>query len=396
MKIYDYFFLVLRQFSARKLRTILTMLAIGIGVSAMFLLLSFVYGLQDLVTHRIAPIDSLATADVLPGKLSYLDNNTIKRISDIPEVEETIPIDNLTAQSTLNGSQLFADLNLNATKPNFIKYDALTIAQGRNFVEGQAEIVITTAVNKLFFGTNIDLGQKMTFRRIAMANSEIQNQTIGDIPDEFTIVGIIADDETPTIYMNIDYIKNRMTTEYYSGIKIRVDDVENMQGVKEKISDMGYESSAVYDMIEETSKLFNYLRAIFALFGVIGLVVATIGMFNTMTISLLERTKDIGFMKAFGTTKKMVQKLFLTEAALIGFGGGISGVLIGLILAHGINLLINYIAIKYGGQGFDIFLILPWMIISSVVFSTFLGTFTGIYPSKRAANIPALEAIRYE
>lgn len=396
MRFIDYFFLVLKQFSARKLRTLLTMLAIGIGVGAMFLLISFAFGLQDLVLNRIAPVETLSTADVTPGKLAYINDSSLNEVKSISNVADVVPIINLNAQGSTDGKRTFADITVNATLPRFITYDGIKVKEGKNFSEDSSEAIVTIAGSRLLSPDESMIGKEIYLRKLVLTNSSLGESEVSEIPENVRVVGIVDDDETPAIYMNINRVKAVSPDLSNSGIKISLNDVTKMAEVKEKIAAMGFEASAVYDMVEETSRLFAYLQVIFSLFGVIGLFVATIGMFNTMTISLLERTRDIGFMRAFGATKKSIRNIFLAESAMIGFGGGFFGTAIGIIVATIVNNLLQFLARKVESEGFSLFIFNWWMVALIVGFSVILGMITGVYPARRAANISALEAIRYE
>jgi putative ABC transport system permease protein len=395
-KYIDYIFLVLMQLNARKNRTFLTMLAIGIGIGAMFLLISFVFGLQDLVLNRIAPVETLSTADISPGKLSYINDTALAEIKKIDGMAEVIPIINLNAQGSIDNRKTFADIAVNATKPDFITYDGLAIKEGGNFSADKSEALVTTAAKQLFSTPDNIIGKEIYLRKLTILNSGLSEQGISELPENVKIVGVVDDTETPAIYLSIDKVKALAPSMTNSGVKISMSDTSKMAQLEEKVNAMGFEVDAVYDMVEETSQLFNYLQAIFSLFGVIGLFVASIGMFNTMTISLLERTRDIGFMRAFGVTKSSVKSLFLVESGVIGLGGGIVGTSIGIVLAEVINSLLQLLAKKVASEGFSIFIFDWWMILLTIAFSVVLGVITGIYPARRAAKISALEAIRYE
>jgi putative ABC transport system permease protein len=372
------------------------MLAIGIGVAAMFLLVSFAFGLQDLVMNRIAPVETLSTADITPGNLSYINDTSFENVKKIENISDAVPIINLNAQGSIDGNKTFADITVNATLPRFITYDGIQIEKGKNFSENTYEAIITTAGSKLFSKSEDIIGTDVYLRKLVVTNSNLGDSEVSEITEKVKVVGIIDDDETPVLYINLSNVKDLAPQLSYSGIKISIDNVDNMETVKEKVSQLGFEADAVYDMVEETSKLFAYLEVVFSLFGVIGLLVATIGMFNTMTISLLERTRDIGFMRAFGATKKSIKNIFLTESAMIGFGGGFFGTLIGIIVASMINGLLQFLAQKVDSEGFSLFIFDWWMILIIIIFSIILGMITGLYPARRAAGISALEAIRYE
>jgi putative ABC transport system permease protein len=130
--------------------------------------------------------------------------------------------------------------------------------------------------------------------------------------------------------------------------------------------------------------------------GGIALLVAAIGMFNTMTIALLERTRDIGIMKAVGVDNRDIYWMFLTEAIIIsGLGGALGGAL-GLLLSIGINAIVNGLATLVGADSVILFRTPLSFVAIVIVFAVVVGISTGIYPSKRAAKINPLDALRYE
>jgi putative ABC transport system permease protein len=133
-----------------------------------------------------------------------------------------------------------------------------------------------------------------------------------------------------------------------------------------------------------------------ASFGIVALIVSAIGMFNTMTIALLERTQEIGIMKALGATSADIWSMFLSESVIIGFLGGAGGIGIGMAGGEVFNYGINFLAGAMGGKGIDLFFTPLWFILLIITFSTFVGLITGFYPAKRAANINCLAALRYK
>lgn len=396
MNLKDYIFLVYKQFITRKFRTFLTMLAIGIGVGTMFVLLSFVYGLQDLVTKRIAPMDTLLTMDVAPGRLTKLDEKTLANLKNIQGVEDVAPNWTLTGQANSKEGNPFADITVAASNSQNLVYDGQKILKGRFFQDGQAECMVSKGSLKLFLDDENIVGKDLNLRKLSLATGEKTETQIAELAQKVTVVGIIDDEEVTTIYLEASQVKNIAPTLGYSGIKIKFDDAKNMTTIKEAVQDAGYEATAVYDMVEETARLFSYIRGAFALLGMVGLLVATLGMFNTLTISLLERTRDIGFMKAFGTTDRNVRSLFLTEATMIGLGGGFAGILMGFLNVKIVSMIIDYITNNADAQKLVIFVTPAWVIFLTIIFSALLGFITGLYPARRASKISALEAIRYE
>jgi len=119
-------------------------------------------------------------------------------------------------------------------------------------------------------------------------------------------------------------------------------------------------------------------------------------MFNTMTVSLLERINEIGIMRAIGITTRDIMKMFLLESVLMGFLGGLAGLAIGIAGAELANFGLNMLAKRFGGQAMDIFHQPAWFIIFIIAFSSIVGFITGIYPSVKAARINPLNALRYK
>jgi putative ABC transport system permease protein len=129
-------------------------------------------------------------------------------------------------------------------------------------------------------------------------------------------------------------------------------------------------------------------------FGVIALIVSAIGMFNTMTIALLERTTEIGVMKSIGASDLNISMIFATEATIMGFLGGLGGVVMGLATGNFFNILINTVAVRFGGEKLDLFYTPLWFIIIIISFGTIVGLMTGIIPARRASKIDPLDALK--
>jgi putative ABC transport system permease protein len=169
-----------------------------------------------------------------------------------------------------------------------------------------------------------------------------------------------------------------------------------MEKVREELIGMGFMVSAISDVIEQANKIFRVIQIVLGIFGIIALIVAAIGLANTMTISLLERTQDIGIMRAVGASPKDVRNLFLTESTLIGFAGGVVGIFIGKLVSLFFNLGINLLAKSLGAQPLNLFFTPSWFLIFIVIFSTLVGFSTGIFPARRASKLNPLAALKYK
>jgi putative ABC transport system permease protein len=159
---------------------------------------------------------------------------------------------------------------------------------------------------------------------------------------------------------------------------------------------MGYQVDSIADTVGQIDKIFMIFQMVVAGFGAIALFVAAMGALNTLTVSLLERTREIGLMKSLGGTSRDIYKMFLVEAVVIGMTGGIIGIGAGLGLSELVNMGLNVLAKKAGGQPVDIFFT-PLYFIGLIIGLVFIiSIITGLYPARRAAHINPLDALRYE
>ena len=210
----------------------------------------------------------------------------------------------------------------------------------------------------------------------------------------FKIVGLV-DDEKNNVYVPITYIKP-LGVKYYNRAKVKVQGRSDLGAVRGEIDALGFTTISVKDTITQIDRIFLIVKIVLGAFGMIALLVASIGIFNTMTIALLERTHEIGIMKAIGATDKDIKRTFITEVALIGLTGGVLGVITGLIGGKVINWLVNSLAQAVGGEPNTIFYTPVEFMIIAVVSSFLISTLAGLYPARRAAKLNPIEALRYE
>jgi putative ABC transport system permease protein len=227
-----------------------------------------------------------------------------------------------------------------------------------------------------------------------------QKQPTGDvvnivsIPVPFRIVGLI-DSDANTMYVPLKALSD-FPNLTYAQAKVRIDALENIEPVRSTLVEKGYTVQALTDTLQQLNKIFQVTQIVLATLGVIALFIASVGMFNTMTISLLERTREVGILKTIGASNKDVWMIFLFESILIGALGGLLGVVGGYLFSLMVNIGINILASRFGGQSVSIFLS-PWWFIATILSISFLvGALTGFYPARRAANLNPLEALRRE
>ncbi len=232
-------------------------------------------------------------------------------------------------------------------------------------------------------------------------------------------VGVLEEDynlayqTSSGIIMDLDMMKNIIresrrnaglpAMEFnYSQVVLRADSIDAVEDIEKQIEEMGFSASSMQDVLQSLQEQSRTTQLILGGLGAIALIVAAIGITNTMIMSISERTREIGIMKALGCSTKDIQMIFLSEAGLIGFLGGVVGVLFSYLISMVINW---FVWPKDGGlwgflswlwtPGNGISIITPGLVVFGLAFSILIGLFAGWFPARRTTKISALEAMRY-
>ncbi len=400
MKLGDLLYISVQNFKNRKSRSALTILGVSVGIGAILFLVSLGYGLQNMLLEKITTSDSLLALDIVSSeaKIVALNDETLKRIKELRNVDKVSPQGTLPAQMAIG--DLSSETTLNLIDSDFFTLAGASPMVGRFFTnDDYLKIVINSPTAELFSLQPQDmLGKKMKFMTFLTETTEDGFQTIEPlmIDKEFEIVGIIEETSAaPEVYLKREEVPELPLSEYQSA-KVKVTSDEFMEDVREKLINMGFLVSALSDTISQANKIFSAVQIVLSIFGIIALVVAAIGLINTMTIALLERTNEIGIMRAIGGAPKDIKRLFLGESLLIGFLGGVGGIIIGLIVAEVFNFGLNLLATSLGGQSVDLFYFPTWFLIFIMLLSTLVGLAGGYWPARRASKLHPLEALRYK
>jgi len=259
------------------------------------------------------------------------------------------------------------------------------------------QAVVNSAMLKIL---NIpeDMAVGSTFETSFVVVGELLNDSeakIESLPVEYKIVGVVPSDKAPFFYVPFVDLRS-LGVNNYSQLKVVSKNRDQLSGLRQKIEALGFSTRSVVDTVLQIEQFFATARVILAVLGVVALSIAALGMFNTLTISLLERTREVGLMKAMGMKSDEVQELFLTESMVMGFFGGVLGILLGYGAGKLLSLILSSLAWTQGLGAIDI-AYLPWGFLVFVLgLSLLVGFGTGIYPAQRATQISALDALRYE
>jgi ABC-type lipoprotein release transport system permease subunit len=185
--------------------------------------------------------------------------------------------------------------------------------------------------------------------------------------------------------------------EGYDSAIIRVTDPAKLTEVRQKLTDAGFGSFSIVDQLDQIRTVFLILDSVLGLLGGISLLVASFGIANTMIMSILERTREIGIMKAIGAEDREIKLIFFFEAAVIGITGGV----LGTLLAWGIDGIANRLAYRFvlkpqGASFIDFFSLPPYLSAGAILFALIISIVAALYPASRAARIDPVKALRHD
>jgi ABC-type antimicrobial peptide transport system permease subunit len=398
MKTNDLLKLSTRMFKARRGRTALTILGMGIGFSAILFLVSLGYGLQNALLNTITSSGALISLDVTPNEQEgkILTQDMAGEISKMEGVEKVEPSYNFGSRIKLG--DIVSDAQAVVASANFVDLEGIKAVAGKSLGKNDPKgVLVSSAFAKISGKDPKDLvGTKVSFTLlIPSASGSGSQKNAGQNSIEVQdreIVGVTESDET--IFWTAGDGISVPAEIPFAKFKVQCKSTELMGPVKDAISQKGFPVSSLSETVTEVNKLFRIINIVLGLFGIITLVVSAIGMFNTMTVALLERTREIGIMRSIGASRMDIMMMFIIESTLMGFFGGITGVILGVSSGTGVNLLVNTAAKYFGGRTISLFYYPLWFLGFILLFSIVIGFATGIGPAKRASSLDPLEALR--
>ena len=400
----DYFLLALGNLRHRGLRSWLTMLGIFIGIAAVVSLISLGSGLQEAVTGQfstlsvdILTLQNANTGFGPPGStvIKKLNEHDIKTVEEVNGVKLVVPRLIRVTSLEYNKVKTFEFL---ASIPedseqrdlvyNELKVDA---EEGRLLESGdKGKVILGNSFTEDRFGKEIRIGSILKINGeefevagiLEPAGSFTINRAILMMEDDMKNL-LNIDDEIDLIVIKVDN-KDRVV-EIAEDIKRKIRDDRNLKEGEEDFSVQTPKQS-----LEGINTILSIINYIVIGIAALSLIVGGVGIMNTMYTSVLERTKEIGVMKAIGGKNKDILMIFLIESGLLGLVGGIIGALIGMGLAIGVS--------SAAGQflgGIDLKIVLSWpLIISAILFSFLVGVCSGIFPALQASRLKPVEALR--
>jgi putative ABC transport system permease protein len=445
MKPLDIFRLIFSNLSRQKGRVALTAIGVVIGTAAVVILVSLAIGLQRNANEQLYAIGDLKQIQVMPAygegmvvqmggpggggggggvgqpdQPRLLTNSALDEMRVIPGVQSVIPRDFLMAEMLIKYQKMEAGVGIIGVETDDLTNLGLEATEGSTMLS-RGNVVIGLMVPNNFYDPHQHPGQEvppppqLLGQQIQLVVTKYDEQG-NPIRKNLSlhVSGILKEtrgESDWSMYLPLAQIKAlnewaqgrriNYNKEGYGQVVVKVQDVDQVLDISDQITEMGFQAYTLQDYVQGLNNFYMILQVSFGGVGTIALLVAAIGIANTMAMSILERTREIGLMKAVGATNRDVLAIFLGEAAGIGFIGGLGGVIIGWLAGQAINVAaLVYLASQAGQQGGlppSVAVYTPfWLPLFVLVFSTIIGMISGLYPALRAATMIPVMALKYE
>ncbi len=395
-----------RNIAINKTRSFLTIGGVSIGIGIITFLISIGFGVQAMVIREVTKNNPTEIIDVSNENLEnfvVLNKETIDKIQKFPDVR-SVEINSNIGGKFINGAAQ-TDAILYGVTPGYLKLSNISIENisFENFSTSDGIIVTPKLATLLGFEKAQDaVGKEVEYNAVVakeILDTTIDNSEDGQAGKKFKILGIVNDQsksDAVYAYTMFETLKNNYHINAGQRGKILIGNIEKIDFVRSQIEQLGFVTESVIDTVTDINSFFSIVRIVLIVFGTIIMSISAMGMMNTLSVSLLQRTKEVGILKALGAKRTDIFKMFIFEAILISFSGGAIGLLGGYGVAKGLNTLINFISKRYGIPAADFVMVPNVFIVAIVTFIVVLGISTGLFPARRASKIHALEALRYE
>lgn len=391
----------LRSLFKKKTRSLLTILSIFVGIASIFIFISFGIGLYNYV-NEFKTSTSADKLTIMPKTMGApgLDDSFALTDKDIKAIEKTSGVYEASGVYSAPISVYQGDLrkfvlvqSFDPKVPIVWEISNVDILEGRKLESGDN--------GKVVLGYNYQFSDKIFPKSYKVGDSiEIENVKV-------KVVGILESIGNPSddsqIYMTNDYFKELFPNKTGYALIVAKVDVNDIPNIIKKVEknirnsrnlDVGKEDffvASFQDLLDQYSSALDIVIGFIVAIALVSVVVSTVNTANTMITSVIERTKEIGTMKAVGATNGEILKIFLLESAILGFAGGVVGVTVGFLISYSAGAILENLGWGFLSPAFPIYLF-----IGLISFATITGALSGIWPAYRASKLKTVEALRYE
>ena len=383
---------IIKNMFRRKMRTLLTIFGIAIGILALVVMGGISEKLNLLVDGGVKYYkDKVSISGEMSGYTSTpLQMSKKAELEKIEGVQAVFGETYVSLSKDLSAVNFGPPASIVSAEPGSEKYESfkLYISKGRDLVptDDHKVVIGSDLVKKL----DAKVGKIIKLRDEDYEVVGIYEKTFST-PDTSAFIpfkngqSLMLSDQPEIIRSNVKVESLVYDFVVYPMPGVNPDELaKKIEAEVNGITAIG--PKAFQDQIASTVKIFTSI--IYGI-GAISLLVGSLSIINTMTMSISERIKEIGIKKALGAKPRSIMAEYLTEAGIIGLVGGLIGIGFGVLIANGINSILE----KTGDK---IFLMSPRLLIGSLIFSVILGIVAGLYPAYYATKINIVKALREE
>jgi putative ABC transport system permease protein len=415
----DLLALALGNVGRARIRSTLTIMGVAIGTALIVLLIALASGAEENVKRSIFSIGDLRLVTVQPfqpGSTGLtavsrtIGDDNVAKLRLIPHVQGAYRQFDAPLGTLLEGGE-DAAIRPQGIEPN-APVDRGDLLAGRHITGNERGVAVLPGNIARLIAPDVDgaVGKTVTLR-LGGAVKLGQTRIAGSgTPREYkmTVIGVFDERNTSQTSVRIaldDAIvaaaenrglppdeMRRMTG--YSGVSLETEDSKYVGEVVSSVQELGFSAFSLKQIIEQIDQGFGVFRGILAGIGGVALLVAAIGIANTMVMAVLERTREIGIMKAVGASPRDIRRLFLAEAGLVGLMGGILGLALGLAGGRVIDQVIRQLNPQTNPP--SIFVVDLALALGAIGLALAVSLIAGFLPSRRAMRMSALSALRYE
>ncbi|MBI2704718.1 MAG: ABC transporter permease [Actinobacteria bacterium] len=415
-------------------RAVLTILAVALASALLTALLTIAGTAETRVLNELAkggPLAGIKVAaaspdpgqvdqdDARPGPPKDLDQAALDRIRALADVREVVPIVATRMLVVAPGTekdgrprQPYTDdvVGVDITRASMLP---VTLVAGQlPEPTSLVEVAVTegylqrVGVNKpdaaTVLGTQLELasiqGLRVTDDHVVPRGQWAKVEIVGVVAQEAGAGQILAPVEQ--VNRSLAWTKAGVTddssipvpTSTYSGLFVVAEGIDNVGKVRQEITAVGYATSAPENLLASVQRYLKVVEIVLTSIGAIALVVAALGISNAMLAAVRERTREIGVMKAIGGRDRDIRRIFLVEAGVLGFVGGVLGAITGWLIARAVGGVVNGYLNEQGLASIQLALPVPVLLVT-VIGATVLALLAGTLPAMRAARLPARDAV---
>ena len=409
----------------RPLRTTLTTTGVAIGIAAMSLIVALAGGLQGALSAPALATSQVHQLEVYPAvdaKVAAFDAGTLATLATQPHVSAAwgqLAMSGAFAAGTSAASSGPAKTPppgaLVSLPPLRSSSVMPALSAGRlPRSDAASEVLLTdseaTALG--FLSAQGAIGTQVIYRAASgalMVPGVTRNPVTHPLDLNLVVVGIVSGNAMPggapggvAPYATVrDYWaklakSNSWKGGEYSTITLLADSGLAVEGLQQRVEALGFQAQTFGDQFRSFEDLLGKMRVALLGLALVALLLACLGIANTMYTAVLERTKEIGVLKALGARRRDVLQIFVAEAAVIGLTGGLVGILIAVGLGKLGNAAVDRLTQSEAGTGFDVFRTDFAVVAAGLVLAIVLSTVSGLLPALRAARQDPARALRYE